>query len=167
MTDRKYEEVKKLLKEKLEEIWDAEPDEVGRLRRTTGTQHEYFPNYIYAEEETRLLTNFYYCLDRAVTGRQVDLGTIKELTSYALDFFGGKIRRWYKMKELPKLMEETSSAIKLARTKEEYVELLRELWLYTSRLNYWIDSRIPWYKLSRSYESTLKDEENRNFKGTT
>ncbi len=61
--------------------------------------------------------------------------------------------KWANLPETEKFFAEASREIMNMQTKDEIIELLGEMILYTGRLNYRIEPILPWNELIAAFNS--------------
>lgn len=132
------------LKKQRRDIWSEMPDEIRdllRRKRPAGP-------IIYAEGETRTLHELLFaCYDIAYKNK-VDLKSLKEFTRVLLQFYRGKLDKWYGLRTIAVVLERAEEAFSNAESMENYCELVKELILFVGRVNMWLDLLIPWQEMN-------------------
>ncbi len=139
-----------------EKMWASEPKEIQTcLTQNPGTEGSLFFSAIYAVDDTKNLTHSLYTVRKAVRSENLDLHTVKRMMKYFLDYYIPWMG-WLKMSETERFLRDISEDMLKIESREEFLGFLEELILYISRLNQWLDARMPWYELVQTFEASVK-----------
>jgi len=137
------------IRQRREAIWFEMPAEVARLSRGeiprhTGSYGQYFTSLLFAEGETRTMTDeVLWSLRQVSQAPDTDLHTIQrvmdELVSYKADFLD-----FIGLPETAALFKEFLATALSLTGKEELIELIGEMLTFGNRFQMWIDFVFPW-----------------------
>lgn len=152
MTERKLLATVKRLKEERDRIWSSEPEDLKKVKTIRGAYYQSGPFMLYAESETREFADHLWHVRVLARDPKQSFEHLKPALANMLEFKADKWVRWYKMEKTPALMRQAAAAIQDIRKREEMVDLLDGLLQYMNRLNFWLDSTIPWLAISSVYD---------------
>jgi len=153
MGDKDRREILQYLRDETKVVWSSEPRDVKKIReKVLGAFRHTGPVVLYAESETREIVDYLWHLKAAAHEGSVPPQHLKVLVCRILDSKADKWRRWYKMEEIPQLMEEVSRGLRNVEKGEDLVELIEAFLLYIGRVNFWLDSAIPWLSISSVFD---------------
>jgi hypothetical protein len=124
------------------DIWNRMPEEVKKLF----LNHQIMQpagRTIYAEAETRLLTELIHVFLNSVENRDLDGKNASKVLALLLTHFADRLGGWYGLKESAALTLKVQKVISNGEW-QAFSDIIRELSLYMSKLNLWIDLLIPW-----------------------
>jgi hypothetical protein len=135
-------------------IWLQEPAELGSLLTKKGARNQGATTLIRATRRLAELSTTMHGLRTVARQGGVDLPTMKKVTAPVLefyaDYFGGE---YYGMRDFPRTLRQAKDGLAETETLQEYVELVSELTLYTSRMDLWVfDVMIPWTKFGEVFD---------------
>lgn len=143
----------KELREKRLEIWENEPEEVRKsLLNSKGAYGQSFFPALFATEGTRNLHFTIVSFRKVALKETSDLDTMKDLLKSLMDIRVDQTFNWGGMPEIAKHLENVTHNIGAISERGEFIALLEELALYIGRLNYWLDTKMPWHELYNLYE---------------
>ena len=142
-------------------VWAEEPQETMELvdpsKGYTDTWDSTFFPSMYAWLETVASRNVLYVTRKALLTRDLDLETVKQMLEDILAMYVSFIK-WANLPETSELLQKASESVSDLNSKEEVIEMLEELVLYLSKLNYRIEPHMPWTELVQTYKTaTAKD----------
>lgn len=155
-----HEEVKRvteLLEKKFNEIWYKEPADVRKLRtgQVQGAYRQICGPILYAESETREMVDYIGLLINSIKEDKCDINSVKNIVTCFLEYKSKKWSAWYKMEDIKVLFKEVILAIEKSTTKEEILSLLFPFHMFIGKVNFWLDTSIPWLSLSAVFENSL------------
>ena len=107
---------------------------------------------IYAEGETRTLHELLFACYDAGVRNEVSLSCVKKFTRILLQFYGGKLKKWYGLVDIATLLEKIESNLDNVEQMEDFLNLIKELLLFVGRINMWLDLLIPWEDLNKVFK---------------
>ena len=142
-------------------VWAEEPQETMELvdpsKGYTDTWDSTFFPTMYAWLETVASRNVLFVTRKALISRDLDLETVKQMLEDILAMYVSFIK-WANLPETSELLQKASESVSDLNSKEEVIEMLEELVLYLSKLNYRIEPHMPWTELVQTYKTaTAKD----------
>jgi hypothetical protein len=142
-------------------VWAEEPQETKELvdpsKGYTDTWDSTFFPSMYAWLETVASRNVLYVTRKALLTRDLDLETVKQMLEDILAMYVSFIQ-WANLPETSELLQKASESVSDLNSKEEVIEMLEELVLYLSKLNYRIEPHMPWTEMIQAYKiATAKD----------
>lgn len=149
-------QVRNRLKKELEDIWLAEPPELGQLRRAGGAFYRPGPVILYAESETREILDYLWYFRLAAKQGVAPLAVLQRVASFVVGQKADKLEAWYKLKHTAAIVRDGLSEMEAADDQEDYVAVIDALLVYLSRFNYWLDSVIPWAAVSGVFDEHLR-----------
>ena len=142
-----------MIRNKREEIWENEPQEVKAAFITAkGTGDSTFFPCLYGDFEARACHHALYTLRQTLRSGGVDFKTIKVMTQNSLTNYLPYLN-WPGLHDSEKFIKHVAGELSVIDTESEFIQLLEELALYVGRLNYWIDQSMPWYELIQAYDT--------------
>lgn len=133
-------------------IWLTEPPDLARLRTQKGTRHQGASPVLYATAKLGQLAVFLNHLRQVARQYPVDLPTMRALTDSLLEFYANQYGGFYGLTDTAQIVRLGKDALAHAQTIEDYITVVGELALYVSRVDYWVDSLIPWAQFGELYE---------------
>lgn len=153
MKDEDREEMLQHLKEETKKVWSSEPQDMKKMKeKVVGAFEHTGPVLLYAESETREIIEYLWNLKAMALQESIPIEYLRVLVCQILDSKADKWRRWYKMKEIPELMDRVSLAFRNVEKGKDFVELIEAFLLYIGRINFWLDSTIPWLSISSVFD---------------
>jgi len=152
--------VTELLEKKFKENWYKEPEDVKRLRtgQVQGAYRQICGPILYAESETREMTDYLWLLIGSIKEDKCDINSAKNIITCFLEYKLKKWSAWYKIEEIKILFKEVILAIEKSTNKEEILSLLTPLQMFIGKVNFWLDTSIPWLSLSAVFENSILDK---------
>ena len=145
MAAKSYAEAKQLLLSEIEKMWLKKPRDVENLSNVLGAFKQSGSVKIYADDETSSLNDALTRL-RAIHERG-DVGTpaMSNIAAGILAAYAEQWPRYYRFQDAPKVLDEIAGCLRTPLTVAgELDEILKLMVRYVYRLNYWIDTEIPW-----------------------
>lgn len=152
MAERKFSAAIKRLEEERDRMWSSEPDDLKKLKTVQGAYYQFAPIRLYAESETRECADYLWHFRMLARDSKQNFEHLKPVLSGMLEYKADKWVRWYKLENTPALMRQAAAAVQDLQTREEMIEFLNGLLHYMNRLNFWLDSIIPWLAISSVYD---------------
>jgi len=142
-------------------VWEEESEQIKELvdpsKGYTDTWDSSFFPTMYAWAETVASRNVLYVIRKALVSRDLDLETVKQMLEDILAMYVSFIE-WANLPDTSELLQKASESVSDLNSKEEVIEMLEELVLYLSKLNYRIEPHMPWTELIHTYKTvTSKD----------
>ena len=142
-------------------VWEEEPEQIKELvdpsKGYTDTWDSSFFPTMYAWLETVASRNVLYVTRKALISRDLDLETVKQLLEDILAMYVSFIQ-WANLPEASELLQKASETVSDLNSKEEVIEVLEELVLYLSKLNYRIEPHVPWIEMIEAYTAATSKE---------
>jgi hypothetical protein len=135
-----------------EAIWLEEPADVGRLRTRKGARNQGASALLYAAMKLGQLVVFLNQLREVARQGGVDLETMQRITGPLLEFYAKQYGGFYQLIDTAAIVRQGGTALRDARTLDEYATLIGELSLYIGRMDYWVDLEIPWAQFGEVFE---------------
>ena len=150
--------VAKMLKEKLDQCWLTEPEDVTKLRKggVQGAYKHISCAILYSEGETREMVDYLWYIMKLVEQNKLDLSAGKVAVCTMVDLKQDKWTRWYGMEKLPPIMKEAVLGMQSAETKQEFLDIVEILQILIGKINFWLDRTIPWMTVSSVVDWTLE-----------
>ena len=136
-------------------IWYEEPQELVRLTDRKATREQAASTVLYATTKLATLITFLNHVRGVAQGGEVDLATMKAVTTPYLEFHAGVYGNFYKLAGTAEVVRWANDALAEVETLEDYVTLVGELAIYLNRVDYWVDLKIPWATFGRVFEQEL------------
>jgi hypothetical protein len=124
------------------DIWKRMPAEVKTLHANREIMQP-AGRTIYAEAETRVLTELLHLFLTAIENEKLDENVAGQVLHSLLDHFGERLGGWYGLKDSASVVLNVKRATS-GQKPAQFMETVKELSLYMGRLNLWIDLTIPW-----------------------
>jgi hypothetical protein len=137
-----------MISEKYKEIWLNKPNYLELLKKRMGARNQNLTTLIYAESDTRALVKSLFLLRELCLSEEIDLDTLKKVTTIFLVNDQSRALRYYRMEELAHYLREVIEGLNHVDSIRAYKSLIEEVLFYIGRLNFWIDKEIPWSFLS-------------------
>ena len=83
--------------------------------------------------------------------------TVKQILQDILAMYVSFIE-WANLPETSDLLQKASETVSDLNSKEEVIEMLEELVLYLSKLNYRIEPHMPWTEMIQAYTAATSRE---------
>lgn len=135
-----------------EAIWLKKPDDIGRMWHREGARGQHFTTFVQAEGWTRILADEIHSLRQLARDPTVELDCLKRVSQALLESPIGRLMS-YHLVDATKMVGYASSVIPDAKDHAALAELFEETELYLARLNYWIDSEIPYEPCGAAFEA--------------
>lgn len=137
-----------MISDKYKEIWLNKPKDLESLKKRMGARNQNLTTLIYAESDTRALVKSLFLLRELCLSEEIDLDTLKKVTTIFLVNDQSRALRYYRMEELAHYLREVIEDLNHVDSIRAYKSLIEEVLFYMGRLNFWIDKEIPWSFLS-------------------
>ena len=134
-----------------QEPWNNRPEDIEALTKRTGAKNQRLTPLIYAESDTRALVKCLSYLREISMTEDLDLNTLKVITSIFLQNDQSRAIRYYQMEGYAQFLEKSRAAVNEANSILEYRQVIEEVLIYAGRLNFWIDREIPWASLASTF----------------
>jgi len=132
--------------------WMERSDEIRQLESRKGAWNCTFAVHIFCQGETQEIIEFVWPIRSAVKAGRLSLEAIKSFLGTTLIEKGAKMSRYYKITELPGVLNQVGSVLSEVTSVEDFVRILDLLLLYVGRYNYWLDADLDWKTLSETHE---------------
>jgi hypothetical protein len=132
------------IKRAREAIWWEEPEEIRVLPGIKGAWDQGASTVVFAATKLATLITFLNHMRNVARQGGVDLGTMKAVTGPYLQFHAGVLGNFYQFAD-------TQQVVRWA----EDATLIEELAVYLNRVDYWVDTKIPWAKFGQAFEEAL------------
>ena len=151
---KELDEVKKILKEEIAEIWRKEPIDVRTMREgnVKGAYLNICSPILYAESETREMIDYLWNIKTLIEQDKIDLYSAKSLINKIMDFKLQKWLVWYHFRSITNIMKEVEKGIERSSNKEELLSVLSLFQIFIGKINFWLDSLIPWQNISSVFD---------------
>jgi hypothetical protein len=136
-------------------IWTEEPAEVKRLASIKGAWNQGASTVLYAATKLATLITFLNHMRGVARQDDVELGTMKRVTQPYLEFHAGVYGNHYQFADTAQVVRLAAEALPGIETLEDYATLIGELSIYLNRIDYWVDTKIPWAKFGRVFEQDV------------
>jgi hypothetical protein len=136
----------------LKKEWMDRPDEIKQLEARKGAWNQTLAVHLHCHSETLELVELLWLVRLSIKKGRLSLEAAKSFLGPALMEKGDKMNRYYKIKELPDLLNQVGAVLPRASSMEEFIKVLDPLLLYIGRYNYWLDADIDWKTLSEKHE---------------
>lgn len=133
-------------------IWWDEPAEIQRLSGIKGAWNQGASTVIFAATKLATLITFLNHMRNVARQGGVDLETIKAVTRPYLQFHAGVYGNFYQFSETEQVVRWAEAALGDVESLEDYATLIGELAVYLNRMDYWVDTKIPWAKFGQAFE---------------
>jgi len=133
-------------------IWLEEPEDLKRLINLKLPPCGTFAPIEHAFGETKALAFFLFDIREMVRMGEIPIDYLKTVTKRIVERYRDRFRNW-ELNETIKLLDEFLSVLDEIRTINEFVDIVDEVIIYLSRLNYWIDIKIPWIEINKTFYS--------------
>ena len=137
-------------------VWEEDSDEVKDLldpsKGYTDTWDSTFFPTLYSWLETVCSRNVLYVIRKTLIEEDLDLETVKQVLRELLAMYFPFLK-WANLPDTTQLFQEASEAVSTFSSKEQLIEFLEELVLYTGRLNYRIEPLMPWPELIQTFNA--------------
>lgn len=137
-------------------VWEEEPEQIKELvdpsKGYTDTWDSSFFPTMYAWLETVASRNVLYVIRKALVSRDLDLESVKQILEDILAMYVSFIK-WANLPDTSELLQKASESVSDLNSKEEVIEMLEELVLYLSKLNYRIEPHMPWTELIQTFNA--------------
>ena len=137
-----------MISEKYKEIWLNKPNYLELLKKRMGARNQNLTTLMYAESDTRALVKSLFHLRELCLSEEIDLDTLKKVTTIFLVNDQSRALRYYRMEELAHYLSEVIEDLNHVDSIRAYKSLIEGVLLYMGRLNFWIDEEIPWFSLT-------------------
>jgi hypothetical protein len=134
-----------------QEPWNNRPEDIEALKKRTGAKNQRLTPLIYAESDTRALVKCLSYLREISMTEDLDLNTLKIITSIFLQNDQSRAIRYYRMEGYAQFLEKSRAAVNEANSILEYRQVIEEALIYSGRINFWIDREIPWASLASTF----------------
>jgi hypothetical protein len=135
------------VKGKYREIWNNKPQDIEALKKRMGAKNQNLTPLIYAESDTRALVKCLSYMREVSLTEDLDLNTLKTITSIFLINDQSRALRYYRMEGYARFLEQRVETLKRSNSISEYIDVIGEILIYVGRINFWIDEQIPWPSL--------------------
>ncbi|MEG0958910.1 MAG: hypothetical protein RSC93_09490 [Erysipelotrichaceae bacterium] len=88
--------------------------------------------------------------------QHADLTTLKMVASHIIDWNIGGFKSSYNLYEGARLLIKGKEYLSNCSTMKEFVDLLEVMHRYFITITYWIDLKLPWAELSKTYHVNSK-----------
>ena len=136
--------------------WMERTDEIKQIESRVGAWNCTFAVHVHCQSETQEILEMVWPIRTAVKAGRLSLDAIKSFLGTTLIEKGDKMNRYYKITELPSVLNQVGSVLPKATSVEDFVKVVDLLLLYVNRYNYWLDSDLDWKTLSETHETLRK-----------
>jgi len=138
-------------------IWTEEPAEIKRLSSIKGAWDQGASTVLFAATKLATLITFLNHMRAVAMGGEVDLETMKKVTQPYLQFHAGVFGNHYQFADTAQVTRWAADAVPGVASLEDYAALIGELAIYLNRVDYWVDTKIPWARFGRVFEEQLAE----------
>ncbi len=135
-----------------EAIWLSRPADIDRMWHREGARGHHFANFVQGEGWTRIFADELHNLRDLAKAGDLELSALVVVCERLLESPNGRLQS-YHMVDAPKAVGYVASALPDVKSHAELATLLEELEMYIARLNYWIDTEIPYEECSRAFDA--------------
>jgi hypothetical protein len=143
------------IKKARQAIWTEEPAEVKRLASIKGAWNQGASTVLFAATKLATLITFLNHMRGVARRGDVELETMKRVTQPYLEFHAGVYGNHYQFADTAQMVRLAAEALPGIETLEDYATLIGELSIYLNRVDYWVDTKIPWAKFGRVFEQDI------------
>lgn len=143
------------IKKARQAIWTEEPAEVKRLPGIKGAWNQGATTVLFAATKLATLITFLNHMRGVARQGNVDLGTMKRATLPYLEFHAGVYGNHYQLADTAQVVRLAAETLPGIERLEDYTALIEELSIYLNRVDYWVDTKIPWAKFGQVFEQEL------------
>jgi hypothetical protein len=136
-------------------IWTEEPDEIKRLTSIKGAWDQGASTVLFAATKLATLITFLNHMRGMARQGDVDLETMKKVSEPYLGFHASVLGNHYQFADAAQVVGWAAEAVLEVEGLEEYAALIGELAIYLNRVDYWVDTKIPWASFGRVFEQEL------------
>ncbi|GAB4534328.1 MAG: hypothetical protein Kow0063_17280 [Anaerolineae bacterium] len=140
------------IKKARQAIWTEEPAEVKRLPSIKGAWNQGASTVLFAATKLATLITFLNHMRGVARQGDVDLETMKRVTRPYLEFHAGVYGNHYQFADTAQIVRLAAEALPEVERLEDYATLMGELSIYLNRLDYWVDTKIPWARFGQVFE---------------
>ncbi|MDD5219624.1 MAG: hypothetical protein PHV11_03565 [Candidatus Bipolaricaulis sp.] len=145
MAVKTYAEAKSLLEREIKAMWLKKPRDVSNLSKVLGAFEQSGSVKIYADAETRGVSDALTRLRVIHQSKAVDTAAMSKVAGGVLAAYAEQWPRYYRFQESSKVIGEVAECLKTPITNaSELDEILKLAIRYVYRLCFWIDTEIPW-----------------------
>ena len=135
-------------------------EDIKRLFAKKGPYSQSFTIVMYSESETRVILYFLWILRKLTRTENADLNTVVFITYELLEqmtqFFFNEKR--VGLKTIPNIITGAKKAMEEPVSWEELNSFLDALLHFFGKLNFIIDSKIPWFELAETFDKNINKE---------
>jgi hypothetical protein len=143
------------IKRAREAIWWEEPEEIRVLPGIKGAWDQGASTVVFAATKLATLITFLNHMRNVARQGGVDLGTMKAVTGPYLQFHAGVLGNFYQFADTQQVVRWAEEALSETESLVDYATLIEELAVYLNRVDYWVDTKIPWAKFGQAFEEAL------------
>jgi hypothetical protein len=133
--------------------WMDRPEEIEQLEGRKGAWDCTFAVHINCMRESQEVLEWIWLVRNALKNGHIPLDIAGPFLGKALTEKSDKIRRYYKIKELPDILKQVSLTLSEIPSYGDFIKVTDRLLLYVGRYNYWLDADLDWKTLSETHES--------------
>ena len=139
--------------------WMSRPEEIKQLEDRKGAWGCTLAVHLYCQAETQEIVEQVWSVREAVRSGRLPLDAAVSFLGHELQVKGDKMNHYYKIRELPEVLNQVGSVLPKASSKDEFVKIVDLLLLYAGRYNYWLDADLDWKTLSETHEKLKKEKD--------
>jgi len=146
-----------MLQKAIQDNWLLEPEDVKKLKMggVQGAYRHISTAILYAESETREAVDYLWYIKGLLEQDKIDLNSAKVITCRILDLKQDKWIRWYGLEKVPAIIKHSILGLEKAESKEEFLSILALLQIFIGKINFWLDSAIPWLSIASVFDHIL------------
>lgn len=148
--------VMKEIDESFAKLWNTKPAEIDNIFKRNAKNGKHFSVWVGAYQEIEVVCRNAYNYVSWGQQEKGDFDTLKQIAGECIKASAGSFRVSYGMGEFADLLEKVANAYLECKDYEEFAELSKKIHLYGSRMFYWLDSMIPWAKISEHFNSIME-----------
>lgn len=147
----------KILQNAIKDNWLSEPEDVKKLKLgSVKGAYEHISNAIlYAESETREMVEYLWYIKIMTEKEEIGFNVAKVITSKILDSKQDKWIKWYNFEKVSVIIKKAVIGINETKSKDEFLSILEPLQIFIGKINFWLDSLVPWLSIASVFDYTL------------
>ena len=147
--------VMKEIDDSFAKLWNTKPAEIDNIFKRNVKNGKHFSVWVGAYQEIEVVCRNAYNFVAWGQQEKGDLDTLKMIASESIKANAGSFRVSFGMGEFADLLQKVGDAYLECKDYAELVELSKKIHLYGSRMFYWLDSMIPWAKISENFNAIM------------
>lgn len=146
-----------MLEKAIQDNWLSEPEDVKKLRMggVQGAYRHISTAIFYAESETREMVDYLWHIKGLLEQDKIDLNSAKVITCKILDLKQDKWIHWYRFEKVPAIIKHSILGLEKTELKEDFLCIIELLQIFIGKINFWLDSAIPWLSIASVFDFIL------------